>query len=78
MKQGILHKNTRIHTMSGMVLKVRRGTKVIATGGELTFNPVEGVMVFKLSGQYFVNLWGAVHQVVLPKGGRPNYPLSMI
>ena len=78
MKQGILHRNTRIHTMSGMVLKVRRGTKVIATGGELTFNPVEGVMVFKLSGQYFVNLWGAVHQVVLPRGGRTPYPLSMI
>ena len=78
MKQGVLRRNTFIHTMSGMVLKVRRGTKVAVKGGVLTFNPVEGVKVFKLSGRYFVNLWGAIHQVVLPGGGRPNYPLSMI
>ena len=78
MKQGILHRKTFIHTTSNMVLKVRKGTKVFVRGGELTFNPIEGVKVFKLSGRYFINLWGAVHQVVLPKGGRPNYPLSMI
>ncbi|GAH83688.1 unnamed protein product, partial [marine sediment metagenome] len=69
---------TFIHTLSGFVLKVRRGTKVFVEGGVLTFNPVEGVKVFKLSGRYFVNLWGAVHQVVLPGGGRAPYPLSMI
>lgn len=78
MKQGILRRNTRIHTLSGMILKIRKGTKVIVQGGELTFNPIEGVSLFKLSGHYFMNLWGAVHQVVLPGGGRTPYPLSMI
>jgi len=60
------------------VLKVRRGTKVAVRGGQLTFNPVEGVRVFKLSGRYFIDLWGAVHEVTFPKGGRPPYPLSML
>lgn len=78
MKQGVLRRNTFIHTLSGLVLKVRKGTKVIAAGGELIFNPIEGVSVFKLSGRYFVNLWGSVHQVVLPKGGRTPFPLSML
>jgi len=78
MKQGILRRNTRIHTMSGMVLKVRRGTKVTAAKGELTFNPIEGVKVFKLSGSYFVDLWGVIHRVVLPGSGRTPYPLSML
>ncbi|GAI97825.1 unnamed protein product [marine sediment metagenome] len=59
-------------------MKIRKGTKVAVKNGSLTFNPIEGVTVFKLSGRYFVNLWGAVHKVVLPRGGRTPYPLSMI
>ncbi len=78
MKQGILRRNTRIHTLAGVVLKIGRGTKVFVEGGVLTFNPIEGVQVFKVSGCFFVNLWGAVHKVVLPGGGRAPYPLSMI
>lgn len=78
MKHGALRRNTFIHTVSGVVLKVRRGTKVVVRGGVLTFNPIEGVRAFKLSGRYFVNLWGAVHQVAFPSGGRPPYPLSML
>ncbi len=78
MKQGILHRNTRIHTMSGMVLKIGKGTKVIASRGEITFKPIDGVKIFKVSGQYFLNLWESIHTIVLPQGGRAPYPLSLL
>lgn len=78
LKVGTLKQQTYIHTVTNFVFKVQKGTKVIVRDNVLTFNPIEGVQIFKVSGCFFVNLWGAVHQVVLPGGGRAPYPLSMI
>jgi hypothetical protein len=77
-KVGVLRKNTFFHTMDGKTLKVRRGTKAAVQNGVLTFNPVEGVSVTKLSGSFFINLWGSVHLLTFPQGGRTPFPLSML
>lgn len=78
MKKGVLRETTRIHTVDDVVLKIRRRTKVYVDQGKLTFNPVEGVEAFKLSGEYFVNLWGQTKQVTFPEGGSTPYPFSML
>jgi hypothetical protein len=78
MKEGVLRKNTFFYTSGLVTLKVRKGTKVMVHNGSLTFNPVEGVSVTKLSGRYFINLWGSVHMVTFPQGGKTPFPLSML
>jgi hypothetical protein len=77
-KVGVLRKNTFFYTMDGKTLKVRRGTKAAVQNGVLTFNPVEGVSITKLSGSFFINLWGSVHLLTFPQGGRTPFPLSML
>jgi len=77
-KSGVLKRNTFIHTSGNVVLKFPKGTKVIVSNGELTFNPVRGVKVVKFQGRYLIDLWGSWHLVEFPKGGKPPYPLSML
>jgi hypothetical protein len=77
-KQGVLKRNTFIHTSANITLKIPKGTKVTVADGSLTFNPVKGVRVTKFQGMYLICLWESWFLVVFPNGGKPPYPLSML
>jgi len=77
-KFGVLRRTTFIHCLDNITIKFRKGTEVYVSNGVLRFNPVEGVTVTKLSGRYFLNLFGSIHLIIFPKGGRVPYPLSML
>jgi hypothetical protein len=78
MKNGVLRKNTKIHTIGNISLSFPKGTKVFIQGGVLRFNPAEDVEIVRAEGGYYAVLWDSVYRIYFPKGGSVPYPLSML
>ena len=78
MKLGLLRKATYIYTYTGFVFKISRRS-IVKTNGqrELEFSSTS-IVVFRVSGRFFVRVAGVVLPVRLPEGGRAPYPLSML
>ena len=77
-KIGVLRQHTYIHTAS-IVLKIRRGTTVTVQNGRLTFNPIYGVEIVKVSERFYVSFWGTLYLIMFPKKSEKiPYPLSML
>jgi len=76
MKTGVLKQNTYIHTLGGITFKVRKGTKVTADRGVLTFNP-NPIRITRMGKQFYAIVSGISMRIYFPEGG-VFYPLSML
>jgi len=78
LKNGRLKKNTVLHTINGISFKVPSGTVVLSNKRVVKFGEDHPYTITKDRGDYYVNAWKTKFKIVLPNGGRPPYPLTLL
>jgi hypothetical protein len=82
MKTGILRKKTFFHFFnfngSIMTITLKRGTKIYANGGTITFIGL-GLKVRKILSKFFIEIEGELYPMYFPEGTKKlPYPLILI
>ena len=77
-KKGVTRKPTLLHTKGKLVVKIPKGTFVMVNNRKLNFGNMNKTWVTKLSGKYFLTMYGDIYEIEFPGGGKVPYPLSML
>lgn len=77
MKVGVLRKTTLIHTNSGIVIRVPKGTIVKVDRNVLSFSTVDA-KVIKAKDGFYLHMWDSTHKIRFPNGGSIPYPFMML
>ena len=72
-----LNRTTYIHG-NNVTIRIKKGTELTLDRRNRMISFSNGIKITKLQGEYFVLLYGSVHKVVFPNGGRTPFPFSLL